>query len=112
MGSSEESGKDWSELEEEAAAADKNREDFVDDYTKKKSGVKDYKGKKLSSSDHRKGSSSDHRKGSSSDHRKGSSSDHRKGSSSDHRKGSSSMKNGSLKRSRDDRDGKHKKMKK
>ena len=88
MGSSEESGKDWSELEEEAAAADKNREDFVDDYTKKKSGVKDYKGKKLSSSDHR------------------------KGSSSDHRKGSSSMKNGSLKRSRDDRDGKHKKMKK
>ena len=96
MGSSEESGKDWSELEEEAAAADKNREDFVDDYTKKKSGVKDYKGKKLSSSDHRKGSSSDHRKG----------------SSSDHRKGSSSMKNGSLKRSRDDRDGKHKKMKK
>ena len=83
MGTSEESGKDWSELEEEAAAADKHREDFVDDYTKKKSGAKDYKGKKSSSSDHR-----------------------HKGSSS------SSMKNGTLKRSRDDRDGKHKKMKK
>ncbi len=37
MASSEESGKDWSELEEEAAAADKTRHDFVDDYTQRRS---------------------------------------------------------------------------
>ena len=36
MNSSEESGKDWSELEEEAARADRNHGDFVDDYTAKK----------------------------------------------------------------------------
>ncbi|XP_054165372.1 FACT complex subunit spt16-like [Oppia nitens] len=36
LGTSEESGKDWSELEEEAAAADKNHNDFVDDYTQRK----------------------------------------------------------------------------
>lgn len=36
LGSSEESGKDWSELEEEAAREDRNLGDFVDDYTAKK----------------------------------------------------------------------------
>lgn len=36
LASSEESGKDWSELEEEAARADRNHGDFVDDYTAKK----------------------------------------------------------------------------
>ncbi|KAI7688976.1 hypothetical protein SSS_08784 [Sarcoptes scabiei] len=36
LSSSEESGKDWSELEEEAAKADRNHGEFVDDYTAKK----------------------------------------------------------------------------
>lgn len=36
MGSSEESGKDWSELEEEAREADKNQTDYVDDSIRKK----------------------------------------------------------------------------
>ena len=36
LNSSEESGKDWSELEEEAARADRNHGDIVDDYTAKK----------------------------------------------------------------------------
>ncbi|KAH9426311.1 FACT complex subunit SPT16 [Dermatophagoides pteronyssinus] len=36
LSSSEESGKDWSELEEEAAKADRNLGEFVDDYTAKK----------------------------------------------------------------------------
>lgn len=36
LASSEESGKDWSELEEEAAKADRNHNDFVDDYTRNK----------------------------------------------------------------------------
>lgn len=37
LASSEESGKDWSELEEEAAQADKHNENtYVDDYTAKK----------------------------------------------------------------------------
>ncbi|GFU78575.1 FACT complex subunit SPT16 [Trichonephila clavipes] len=35
LGSSEESGKDWSELEEEAAMADRERDDFQDEYSKK-----------------------------------------------------------------------------
>ncbi|KAL3199650.1 hypothetical protein MRX96_001403 [Rhipicephalus microplus] len=38
MGSSEESGKDWSELEEEAREADRNRNEFEDEYTKRKGG--------------------------------------------------------------------------
>lgn len=45
LGSSEESGKDWSELEEEAAEADKDHErGFVDDYTAKKRKMMDKKG--------------------------------------------------------------------
>lgn len=36
LSSSEEEGKDWSELEEEAAKADRNHGEFVDDYTAKK----------------------------------------------------------------------------
>lgn len=35
LGTSEESGKDWSELEEEAAKADRNHKEFEDEYTKK-----------------------------------------------------------------------------
>lgn len=45
LGSSEESGKDWSELEEEAAEADKDHErGIVDDYTAKKRKLMDKKG--------------------------------------------------------------------
>ena len=36
LGSSEESGKDWSDLEKEAAEADKERSDFKDEYTERK----------------------------------------------------------------------------
>lgn len=36
LGSSEESGKDWSDLEREAAEADRERNDFEDEYTKQK----------------------------------------------------------------------------
>lgn len=38
LGSSEESGKDWSDLEREAAEADRERNDFEDEYTKQKKG--------------------------------------------------------------------------
>lgn len=38
LGTSEESGKDWSELEEEAREADRNRNEFEDEYTKRKGG--------------------------------------------------------------------------
>lgn len=40
LGSSEESGKDWSDLEREAAEADRERNDFEDEYTKQKKGGK------------------------------------------------------------------------
>lgn len=46
LGSSEESGKDWSDLEREAAEADKQLNDFEDEYTKQK--------KKKGSSSHNK----------------------------------------------------------
>lgn len=36
LGSSEESGKDWSDLEREAAEEDKERTDFQDEYADKK----------------------------------------------------------------------------
>lgn len=38
LGSSEESGKDWSDLEREAAEADRERNEFEDEYTKQKKG--------------------------------------------------------------------------
>lgn len=38
MGSSDESGKDWSDLEKEAAEEDKEREDFQDEYAGRKRG--------------------------------------------------------------------------
>ncbi|KAJ6221120.1 hypothetical protein RDWZM_006932 [Blomia tropicalis] len=60
LASSEESGKDWSELEEEAAAADRDRNDFVDDYTKKRSKHSD-KGSMKRSHDH--GHHSNHKNG-------------------------------------------------
>lgn len=45
LGSSEESGKDWSDLEREAAEADRERNDFEDEYTKqnKKGGGSSYR---------------------------------------------------------------------
>ncbi|XP_071446313.1 FACT complex subunit spt16 isoform X2 [Hetaerina americana] len=73
LNSSEESGKDWSDLEREAAAADKERQDFQDDTLdnrKKKPGFD----KRKSSSSHDKHSSS-HKKHSSShksDHKRSS----------------------------------------
>lgn len=39
IGSSEESGKDWSELEEEAARADREHGEFEDEYTKRTKGI-------------------------------------------------------------------------
>lgn len=38
LGSSDESGKDWSDLEREAAEEDRDRNEFQDEYSKKKSG--------------------------------------------------------------------------
>ena len=40
MASSEESGKDWSDLEREAAEADKEHNDFQDEYAEGKKGIK------------------------------------------------------------------------
>lgn len=62
LGSSEESGKDWSELEEEAARADRNHNDFVDDYTAKKRKVLGSRSEK----DDRKRRADDHKHSSSS----------------------------------------------
>ena len=96
LGTSEESGKDWSELEEEAAAADKTRTDFVDDYTQRKN----------------KGSSHHRDRDRDRDHRRSKPPPPKKHSSGHH----SSVKNGShssMKRSRDEsRDKHHKKMRK
>lgn len=49
MNSSEESGKDWSDLEREAAEEDKDRKDFQDEYADKKN----KKGGPLERSSHR-----------------------------------------------------------
>lgn len=59
LGSSDESGKDWSDLEREAAEEDRGLNDFQDEYSKKKSG---------SSSGSRFNSSSSHKKSSSDKH--------------------------------------------
>lgn len=59
LGSSDESGKDWSDLEREAAEEDRDRNDFQDEYSKKKSGSS---GSRFnSSSSHKKSSSDKHR---------------------------------------------------
>jgi hypothetical protein len=58
LGSSDESGKDWSDLEREAAEEDRDRNEFQDEYSKKKIG---------SSSGSRFKSSSSHKKSSSGD---------------------------------------------
>ncbi|XP_022164066.1 FACT complex subunit spt16 isoform X1 [Myzus persicae] len=60
LGSSDESGKDWSDLEREAAEEDRDRNEFQDEYSKKKLG---------SSSGSRFNSSSSHKKSSSDKHR-------------------------------------------
>jgi hypothetical protein len=56
LASSEESGKDWSDLEREAAEADKERSDFQDEYAgsdKKGKGKRpgSYRGQKASNQD-------------------------------------------------------------
>jgi len=59
LGSSDESGKDWSDLEREAAEEDRDRNDFQDEYSKKKMGSS---GSRFnSSSSHKKSSSDKHR---------------------------------------------------
>lgn len=60
LGSSDESGKDWSDLEREAAEEDRDRNEFQDEYSKKKMG---------SSGGSRFNSSSSHKKSSSDKHR-------------------------------------------
>lgn len=107
LGSSDESGKDWSDLEREAAEEDRDRNDFQDEYSKKKMGSS---GSRFNSSSSRKKSSSDKHspsksKSSSSHHKSGSSSNrhsnsnHRSSSSGHHSKHKSS---GSEKRRHDD----------
>lgn len=71
LASSEESGKDWSDLEREAAEADKERTDFQDEYAEGKKGNKrpadNFRGRKESDRDRH---SSKHKKHSSSSSRK------------------------------------------
>ncbi|XP_076674829.1 SPT16 homolog, facilitates chromatin remodeling subunit dre4 isoform X2 [Andrena cerasifolii] len=79
LGTSEESGKDWSDLEREAAEEDKERgENFHDDYNSsktKKSGQKHSPSKDRRNSKHKRSSSSKDRRSSSSKDKKSSSSD-------------------------------------
>ncbi|KAG8222217.1 hypothetical protein J437_LFUL001415 [Ladona fulva] len=77
LNSSEESGKDWSDLEREAAAADKERQDFQDESLDNKKKKRTFD-KRKASSDNEKHSSS-HKKHSSShkgDHKRSSSDKH------------------------------------
>ncbi|XP_050429833.1 FACT complex subunit spt16-like isoform X2 [Adelges cooleyi] len=62
LGSSDESGKDWSDLEREAAEEDRDRNEFQDEYSKKNSSGSRFS----SSSSHKKRSSDKHRHSSSS----------------------------------------------
>lgn len=64
LGTSEESGKDWSELEDEAREADKNQTDYVDDSIRKKKAPLPKRGYDKHRSPHKNGhsSSSDKRK--------------------------------------------------
>lgn len=56
LGSSDESGKDWSDLEREAAEEDRDRNNFQDEFSKKKSN-----GNSLNSLSQKKSSSDGHR---------------------------------------------------
>ncbi|XP_050429872.1 FACT complex subunit spt16-like isoform X2 [Adelges cooleyi] len=93
LGSSDESGKDWSDLEREAAEEDRDRSEFQDEYSKKKMSSG---GRFPSSSSHKKSSSDKHhspnKSKSSSHHRSSSShsSPSKNKSSSSHHKSSSS----------------------
>jgi len=122
-GSAEESGKDWSDLEEEARAADMERTEFQDEYTDNKGGKGSSKDRHRSSGHH---SSSKHRSPSKhkSSHRspsKSSSSKNRspsKSGSSKHKSSSSSSskhkspsKSGSSKRGHDGSGDRHKSKK-
>ncbi|CAG2180537.1 unnamed protein product [Oppiella nova] len=110
LGSSEESGKDWSELEEEAAAADKTHSDFVDDYTQRKGkggvGGSHHRSKPPPPKMHSSMGSSKRSSMGSSKHSSMGSSKHSSMGSSKH----SSMKRG--RDGRDDHRDKHKKMRK
>jgi nucleosome binding factor SPN SPT16 subunit len=64
-GSDEESGKDWSDLEKEAAEADKNQKFFEDEYTSRKGGSAGGAPKRPLSSSHKSSSSSKKHKSSS-----------------------------------------------
>ncbi|XP_076674838.1 SPT16 homolog, facilitates chromatin remodeling subunit dre4 isoform X3 [Andrena cerasifolii] len=107
LGTSEESGKDWSDLEREAAEEDKERgENFHDDYNSsktKKSGQKHSPSKDRRNSKHKRSSSSKDRRSSSSKDKKSSSSDkHSPRKSDKHDKHKSSHSSSGKKRSRDD----------
>ncbi|XP_025194919.1 FACT complex subunit spt16 [Melanaphis sacchari] len=111
LGSSDESGKDWSDLEREAAEEDRDRNDFQDEYSKKKmgsSGGSRYN----SSSSHKKSSSDKHSpsKSKSSSHHKSNSSSHHHSSSNRHSSSSGShgkRSSGGEKRRHDDSSDRH-----
>ncbi|XP_053994528.1 FACT complex subunit spt16 isoform X2 [Hylaeus volcanicus] len=100
LGSSEESGKDWSDLEREAAEEDKERADdqFQDDYNSSK---KKKSGRKHSSSPSKDRHNSKHKSSSSSKDK------HKSSSSSKDKKSSSSDKHSPKKSDRHDRHDKH-----
>ncbi|KAJ8681349.1 hypothetical protein QAD02_017136 [Eretmocerus hayati] len=102
LGSSEESGKDWSDLEREAAEEDKERgDDFGDDYSK---GKKDkHSSKDRHSSKHKSSSSSKNKSSSKDKHRK---SDHSRSEGS-HKKVSSHSTSSKHSPKKSDRHDKH-----
>ncbi|XP_071546474.1 FACT complex subunit spt16-like [Panulirus ornatus] len=111
LGSSEESGKDWSDLEREAAEADKQLGDFEDEYTKqkkKKGGSSHNKYEDRKSSKHRSSKhDSKHKSSHKSSHNPHKSSSHKSPHKSpskgkDRHHSSNSSKHSGKKRSRDD----------
>ncbi|XP_053994526.1 FACT complex subunit spt16 isoform X1 [Hylaeus volcanicus] len=108
LGSSEESGKDWSDLEREAAEEDKERADdqFQDDYNSSK---KKKSGRKHSSSPSKDRHNSKHKSSSSSKdkHKSSSSSKDKKSSSSDKHRSDRSRSGGSHKKVSPSKSSKH-----
>lgn len=99
LGSSEESGKDWSDLEAEAAEEDKQRSEYKDEYSSSNNRPKGKSGSSSHRTPEKHSSSSKHKSSShssSSKHKSSSSSNHRKsGSSSSHKSPSKSSSSGS-----------------
>ncbi|VVC28157.1 Hypothetical protein CINCED_3A014976 [Cinara cedri] len=113
LGSSDESGKDWSDLEREAAEEDRDRNEFQDEYSKKKIGSSSNRFN--SSSSHKKSSSDKHspskNKSSQSSHHKSNSSSNHHSSSNRHSSSSGShskhKSTGGEKRRHDDNSDRH-----